>query len=98
MTTGLAIYFEFPVGLAESSSALIGNCIGANNVKLARRFLNLTTKSTVVVIIILSLSIGFGRYEIAGFYTTNEDVRQLGGDLLAVMSVSFFFDGMQGYF
>ena len=42
VVTALSTIFEVPLATGEASCALIGNCIGANNVKLAKRFFTMT--------------------------------------------------------
>ena len=53
--------FSFAHGIEEGSSALIGNCIGANNVPLAKRFYSLISVITVGMIVPLSLITFFAR-------------------------------------
>lgn len=53
VTSGCAILFEIPLGYQEATCAIIGNCIGANNVPLARRFMRLTTWVTVGTVLTL---------------------------------------------
>ena len=63
-----------PLGIQEASCGIIGNCIGANNVDLASRFFYLITKVNFFIVLILSLTVLFGRYQIVAFFTEDEDV------------------------
>ena len=47
--------FQIPVGIQEATCGIIGNCIGANNVPLAKRFFKLITTFSVVIIILMSI-------------------------------------------
>ena len=38
-----AMLFMFPLGFQEATCSIIGNCIGANNVPLARNFFKFIT-------------------------------------------------------
>ena len=53
VTSGCAILFEIPLGFQEATCAIIGNCIGANNVTLAKKFMCLTTWVTIGTILSL---------------------------------------------
>ena len=45
-----------PMGVQEASTGLIGNCIGADNVQLAKRFFSLIGKINTIMVAILSLT------------------------------------------
>ena len=53
VTSGCAILFEIPLGYQEATCAIIGNCIGANNVPLAKKYMRLTTMVTITTIVCL---------------------------------------------
>ena len=61
VTSGLAILFEVPSGISEATSSIIGNCIGANNVPLAKRFFRMTSKITLIVMSTLAAVIFIAR-------------------------------------
>ena len=97
VTSGCAILFEVPLGYQEATCAVIGNCIGAGNVPLARRFMRLTTWVTLGTIFTLQLMIFFGKDAIAKFYSNDPKVQMLTSTVLILVSFIFFFDGMQGF-
>ena len=66
-----------PLGVQEATSALIGNCIGANNVTLAKRFNRMNSLFAVVVVVSMALFVGFARNEIPTWFTTDEEVIQI---------------------
>lgn len=63
-----------PLGIQEATCSITGNCIGANNVPLAKRFFALITKIALVVILVISLTYGLCRYQITNFYVSDEIV------------------------
>lgn len=86
-----------PLGLQEATCSLIGNCIGANNVKLARRFFLLTFKINTLVVLTISLTILFARHSIIRLYTEDARVHEIVAPVLILLSLNFFFDGTQTY-
>ena len=64
-----AILFMAPLGIQEAASGVIGNCIGANNVKLAKRFFKLILTLNFIVSLTLSLLTFFLRDHIAAIFT-----------------------------
>ena len=97
ITNAVSCFFEVPNGASEATCALIGNCIGAGNVELARRFFSLTNTIAVSIVICFSLIVFFGRNLIASLFTSNIEVQELSASLLMIVSVNYLFDGMQGY-
>ena len=57
----IAQLFMFPMGIQEASCALIGNEIGANNPKLAKKYCRVITLIAVFMQILIGLLIGFSR-------------------------------------
>ena len=62
------------LGIQEATCGIIGNCIGAHNVPLAKRFFGVITKFTMATILLMSLTILFAREQIVAFYTADEAV------------------------
>lgn len=62
ITTIGAIIFMAPLGIQEATSGLIGNCIGANNVALGKRFFSMIMWSNMAVTLLMSALVLFGRY------------------------------------
>ena len=61
--------FMIPLGIQEATCGLIGNCIGANNVPLAKSFFSMTMKVALSVILLTAITTIFARNQIAGFFT-----------------------------
>ena len=62
----------FPLGIQEATSGIIGNCIGSNNVPLAKRFFSLITKVNSVLLVVISTLLFSFRSQIVYFYTADE--------------------------
>ena len=84
----------FPLGIQEGTCGIIGNCIGSNNVPLAKRFFDMITKFTLAVVVILCLMTYLARSNIVAFFTEDEDVQAICTQAFVLLSVMFFFDGM----
>ena len=72
-----AMLFMVPLGIQEATCGLVGNCIGANNVPLAKRFFRIITKFTITIVTAMCLMTYFARYQIVAFYTEEESVQAL---------------------
>ena len=92
-----ATLFMVPLGIQEATCGIIGNCIGANNVPLAKRFFSVITRFTMATILILSITTFFAREQIIAFYTEDAEVQAICVRVFALMACMFAFDGMQGY-
>ena len=92
-----AMLFMVPLGIQEATCGVIGNCIGADNVPLAKRFFSIITKFTISIVTAMGLMTYFARNKIAAFYTEEESVQALCSQVLIITSCLFLFDGMQGY-
>ena len=85
-------------GFSDAVCAIIGNCIGANNVALAKRFFSMITTITVMTTIATSMMTYVFRDDITAIFAEDPKVRVIVSQLLLVVLINFFFDGMQGYF
>ena len=83
------------VGFSESTGAIIGNCMGANNVPLAKRFFSLTTKASFSTFVILSTLLVSFRGQVVRFYTMDEQLHDLIMPVLALVALSIQFYGFQ---
>ena len=86
-----------PLGIQEATSGIIGNCIGSNNVPLAKRFFSLIMKvNSVLLVVICTLLFSF-RSQIAYFYTADEQVHEILMPILVLLSFVMLLDGSQCY-
>ena len=83
--------------LSKGTCALIGNCIGSNNVPLAKRFFSLTAKFTMLLTIIIALAMILVRQAFLDIYTDDKVVQEISHGVLLVMAIIFLFDGFQNF-
>lgn len=89
-----ALLWMVPLGIQEATCGIIGNCIGSNNVALAKRFFTMITIFTSVTISGLCLVILFARSQIIAFFTKDASVIELCDKVFIVIACMFIFDGM----
>ena len=82
------------IGIQAATCSIIGNCIGAHNVMLAKRFFRIITKFTMATILTMSMIIFFAREQIVAVYTTEEAVKATCTRVFAILACIFMFDGM----
>ena len=93
----IALLFMIPLGIQEATCAIIGNCIGANNVPLAKRFFSMINKIITVAVLIISVVTFLAREQIAACFTGDPEVREMSERLIMVTAFMIIFDGAQGY-
>ena len=89
--------FMFAVSVGESASTLIGNCIGANNVPLAKRFYSMTGAFTIGFTVTLSLISFYANEQLASLITNEKEVKDTVKEMLILVSIVFVFDAGQGF-
>ena len=70
----LATIFMVPLGIQEATCCIIGNCIGANNVPLAKRFFKLISTCALIIILLVSMTVLLTRTQIIEIFTADEDL------------------------
>ena len=70
----LSIMIMVPIGIQAVTCGIIGNCIGANNVPLAKRFFKLISICTYTLILLLSVTVIFTRTQIIEIFTDDKDL------------------------
>ena len=100
VTAYTIIYVDWmPIlGISDAVCAITGNCIGANNVPLAKRFFKMITTISVMTTILMSTVTYMCRDYITAIFAEDQKVRVLVSELLLIVVINFLFDGMQGYF
>ena len=93
----IATMFMVPLGINEATTGIIGNCIGAGNVPLAKRFFKLITCVTESLILTLSAISLLFRKQITGCFTDDPELAEMTQTVLIVCACVFLFDGTQGY-
>ena len=92
-----ATLFMVPLGIQEAAGAIVGNCIGANDVLMAKKFFTLISKLALVTIAIMCLLTILLRREIVDIFTQDSEVKSITEDVLLLMALFFIFDGMQTF-
>ena len=88
--------FMMPLGVSFAASSLTGNYIGANQIKLAKKFGNLTiVMNMLLTLVVLGLMIVFSDF-IANLFTNDPEIVALTKDATWAMIFYIFFDGIHG--
>ena len=95
VTSVYALIYTIPASYQEATAAIIGNCIGANNVPLAERFYILSSLITAISVVFLQFVIFFGRNAIATYYLVSDEAQQTAELIFFLIALTFFFDGME---
>ena len=82
-----------PLGIQEAVCGLVGNCIGANNVPLAKRFFTLTMKVTIALILLIVITTILARRQLAQVFTNDELLIEMSAPLILLAGLNFFADG-----
>lgn len=80
----LALISQVGIGFSESSCAIVGNCIGANNVPLAKSFTKMITTMALATFLVICLCVYFSRRQIASLFI--ETGEQADEDVLDLVS------------
>ena len=72
---------------------MIGNCIGANNIPLAKKFLQLTSKFASAMVLVLSTITLLANRHIATFFTNEEEVIEMSIPIIMLAAVFNIFNG-----
>ena len=76
-----------PMGMQEAITAIIGTEIGANNVRLARRYNRVISTIATVVVLTIALTVYFGRYQITRLFTEEQAVSALTVEILKIVAI-----------
>lgn len=71
-------------GIAEASTTLSGQCLGAGRMRLMKRFGNITVISAMIIMGIMGVVLFVFSYEIMGVMTPINDICRLGSDILRI--------------
>ena len=82
-----------PMGMQEAVTAIIGTEIGANNVRLARRYMRVISAIATVVVLAIALTVFFGRYQITRLFTEEPAVSALTVEILKIVAILHLADG-----
>ena len=89
--------FVVAVGLQEATTVVIGNAIGDNNSKLAKRYFKVTCQIGFGIFFGLAYCVWFWRKPITELFTNEPGVIELSIATMYVLSIKHIFDLMQCY-
>jgi MATE family multidrug resistance protein len=90
-----SLAFMIPLGISVAASSLVGNAIGANNMKFAKELSNLCLITLLMCDVIISPTILFGSRHFIKLFTTDVKVIQTCSNIVPVIAVFTIFDGVQ---
>ena len=89
--------FMLMLGVQDGACILIGNCVGANNIPLAKRFYYFIAKIAIGVIFTMMLTICLLRKQIVSLYTSDQEVIDMVTPIFILISINYLFQGGQCY-
>jgi MATE family multidrug resistance protein len=92
----VSFIFMLPLGISYSASCLVGNYIGEKNIKLAKRFANLTIAFNVICTVVVIIIFATLRTGISRLFTTEKDVVEIIDQVLWIICIYIFFDTIHG--
>ena len=87
--------YSFVGGLAAAMSVYVGNAAGEGNKAKAKSFIKAGILLNFVQILVWVVLMNIFRYQIAGFITEDESVREVLASLITIYSVVYISDGNQ---
>lgn len=85
-----------PLGIGVSTSSLIGNAIGADNVAAAKKIAFLSFLTIVAFEIVMGVILYFTADDFIALMTDNDDVKSIAHKAILFLCFFVFFDGVQG--
>lgn len=92
----ISFIFMLPLGISYSASCLVGNYIGERNIKLAKRFANLTVAFDIVLTAVVIVIFVTMKESIARLFTSEAKIVAIIDDVLWVLCIYIFFDTIHG--
>lgn len=92
----VSFIFMLPLGISYAASCLVGNYIGEQNIKMAKRFANLTIAFDVICTIVVIIIFVTLKESIARLFTTEAKVVEIIDSVLWIICIYIFFDTIHG--
>ena len=89
----ISILLTTSLGVQMATCTVIGNCIGANNVPLAKRFFKLINYFVASMILMLCFVTFVAREGIAACFSNDEEVREVATTLILMAALTHIFRG-----
>jgi putative MATE family efflux protein len=91
----VVIFFILPAwGLSNAAATLVGQNLGAKQPERAEKSVMQTAKYNGIFMALVSLIFLFGAYPIIGFFTNDEEIRQIAVQALRIMAAGYVFYGI----
>ena len=94
--TLIALMFMIPVGIQSAAAALIGEQIGANQVRIAKSYFKLMSLCVFILIFAVQMLFWFGRGPIIRMFTNDPDVEELALKSTFIVVLAYVPDCIQG--
>ena len=85
------------LGLQETTSVVIGNSVGNNDTKLAKKYFKVTIKIVSCLFAVIALVVYLARAPITAMFTKEPELTKLSIDLMYILAIKSFFDHMACY-
>ena len=85
------------LGLQETTSVVIGNSVGNNDTKLAKKYFKVTIKIVSCLFAVIALVVYLARRPITALFTKEPELQKLSIDLMYILAIKSFFDHMACY-
>ena len=90
-----AILFMLPLAMGNAGSVLVGQAIGAGDLRRARATGLSAIAAGVAIGLVIAVLVSLGAEGIARLYTLDDGVARLAGGLLALVAIYHVFDAVQ---
>ncbi len=91
-----ALCYMLPLSLSVATSSLVAQSIGSNDLAGAKRITRAGLRVALVVALVTSSSLWFGRSAVISIYTDDEAVRHIALSLIGFVAIFHCFDAIQG--
>ena len=85
------------LGLQETTSVVIGNAVGNNDTRLAKRYFKVTLKIVIFLFTFIAVLVYLARVQIAALFTDEPELTKISVDLMYILAIKSFFDHMACY-
>ncbi len=92
------VCFMFAMSIANATSVLAAQSLGAGDPRAARRTIARGFRMTLVTATLVAGTLVLARHTIAGFYSRDPQVLAAAGTLIALVAAYHFFDAVQTFF
>ena len=88
-------YFSFTIGMQCAAYSLVGKAIGAQNIRMAKRYRDIIIISGIILAFLQSTTIVFFKADIAVFFTNVESIQSVLIPAFNAAAIALFFECIQ---